>query len=180
MAPTIEIPMPTSYQHPWLSILFVLEGWSRFLFKQTPAKFIYMGNICFSSFSFHHPSKTNRVDTLKCWLYVPNWKHLKTLKFRSVFRNRSLLSSHVFADSSVFRNRSLLSSHVFADGSVFLIPGSVRAASPFCWWPSFGLCLSVLHHLFADGAFSSPPPYNQATVGRTHSNTAGKQIKANV
>ena len=26
----------------------------------------------------------------------------------------------------------------------------VRAASPFCWRPCFGLCLSVLRHLFAD------------------------------
>ena len=35
---------------------------------------------------------------------------------------------------------------------------SVRAASPFCWRPCFGLCLSVLRHLFADGAFLSPSP----------------------
>ena len=84
------------------------------------------------------------------------------LKFRSVFRTRPaapltflltalfcvpvLPSSHVFDDGSIFRTRPavpltfllmalffvpvLPSSHVFA--RFFLIPGSVRAASPFC------------------------------------------------
>ena len=52
----------------------------------------------------------------------------------------------------------LLSSHVFADSSVFaavLLPCfellSVRDASHFCWRPSFGVCLSVLRQVFADG-----------------------------
>ena len=66
--------------------------------------------------------------------------HLKTLKFCSVFCTRpSLLSCFCWRLCFCSRPAALF----------WAI--SVRDASHFCWRPSFGVCLSVLRQVFADG-----------------------------
>ena len=57
-------------------------------------------------------------------------------------------SPHVFADGTFSLTRPALLTFLLTAALIWGI--SVHAASRFCWQPSFGVYLSMLHHVFAD------------------------------